>query len=113
MFYGKKISNKPLISVIIDTFNRPNELKNTIDHILDQTYQNIEIVLVDNAANKITKKYIENLRKNNKFKFLTYEKNQFSFEDPQRMIKIISTNLNPDRAAPAGIKGKNDIVKKY
>ena len=88
MFYGKKISNKPLISVIIDTFNRPNELKNTIDHILDQTYQNIEIVLVDNAANKITKKYIENLRKNNKFKFLTYEKNQFSFEDPQRMIKI-------------------------
>ena len=31
MFYGKKISKKPLISIIIDTFNRPNELKNTIE----------------------------------------------------------------------------------
>lgn len=88
MFYGKKISNYPLISIIIDTYNRPKELKITIEHILSQTYNNLEIIIIDNASNEETKKYLKDLKKNKLFKFLIYQVNQFSFDDPQKMIKI-------------------------
>lgn len=47
---------KPLISVIVPVFNVENYLKACIDSILKQTYQNIEIILIndgstDNSAN--------------------------------------------------------------
>jgi len=40
----------PLISVGIPTFNRPNELKRTLEMITGQTYQNLEIIVSDNAT---------------------------------------------------------------
>ena len=41
----------PLISIIVTTFNRKNYLSETIDSILKQTYQNFELIVVDNYSN--------------------------------------------------------------
>lgn len=41
--------NNPLVSVIIPTYNRPDFLKKTIQSIISQDYQYIEIIIVSNG----------------------------------------------------------------
>lgn len=53
----------PLISVIVPIYNMEKYLERCIDSILDQTYANLEIILVDDCSSdnspEIIKKYIE------------------------------------------------------
>lgn len=53
----------PLVSVIIPTFNRPEWFKIALDSVLNQTYKNFEIVVVDNGTDDKTeilmKDYLE------------------------------------------------------
>lgn len=56
----KVIQTKPLISVIIPNFNRENVIYDTICNVLSQTYENIEVIVVDdcssdNSLNEIKK----------------------------------------------------------
>jgi FkbM family methyltransferase len=44
------IGKKPLVSVGIPTYNRPNGLKRTLECITQQTYRNIEIIVSDNCS---------------------------------------------------------------
>ncbi len=48
-----KIDNsyKPLVSVIINSHNGKNYLKNSIESVLNQSYQNFEIIFFDNNSN--------------------------------------------------------------
>jgi len=56
----------PLVSVIIPTLNRKELIKKAIDSILNQTYKNIEIIIVDGSNSDETEKmiypYLNNLR---------------------------------------------------
>ncbi len=40
----------PLVSVVVTTYNRKELLKETIDSILNQTYKNFELIVVDNFS---------------------------------------------------------------
>jgi GT2 family glycosyltransferase len=44
------MSTCPLVSVIIPTFNRKNDLLSCLNSIKDSTYTNLEIIVVDNAS---------------------------------------------------------------
>ena len=46
----KKFQNGALVSVIIPTFNRPQMLETSINSIISQTYQNFEIVVVNDGG---------------------------------------------------------------
>ena len=43
-------SNLPLISVVIPTYNRAELICRAIDSVLDQSYQNLEIIVVDDHS---------------------------------------------------------------
>ena len=88
MFYGKEISTSSQITVIIDTFYRPKELKFAIESIYNQTYKNFEIIIIDNKSNQETKQYLYSISNKEEIRIIKYNVNQFSFEDPQRMIRI-------------------------
>ncbi len=45
------MEREPLVSVIVRTCNRPNVLRNALDSIRKQTYQNIEVVLIEDGPN--------------------------------------------------------------
>ena len=47
-------NNNPLVSIIIRTYNRAYCLSRTIDSVIDQTYDNWEIILVDNHSTDST-----------------------------------------------------------
>lgn len=47
---SKVIKENPLVSILIPTFNRETYISETILSALTQTYQNIEVIVVDNAS---------------------------------------------------------------
>jgi glycosyltransferase involved in cell wall biosynthesis len=45
------MNDKPLVSILVLTYNRKVFLHETIESILNQTYKNFEIIIVDNFSN--------------------------------------------------------------
>lgn len=67
------MNKRPLISILVNCYNSETYLKEALDSIYKQTYQNFEILLIDNCSAdqtaKIAKSYDQRLRyyKTNKF----------------------------------------------
>ena len=53
------MKNFPFFSVVIPTYNRENIIKNAIDSILSQTFQDFEIIIIDNGSTDNTKQFIK------------------------------------------------------
>jgi glycosyltransferase involved in cell wall biosynthesis len=53
------MSDTPLISCVIPTHNRASKVVNAIESVLSQTYQNIEILVVDDQSKDHTKEVVE------------------------------------------------------
>lgn len=84
---------KGKISICTTTYNRPLLLKELINSILKQTYQNFEIIITDNSDNFETQKIMHQIE-SNKIKYIKNEKNigmgrnalkAFSFADGEFM----------------------------
>lgn len=56
---------EPLISVIVPTFNRRKMLSKAINSVLNQEYNNIEIIIINDHSTDDTKEYLEELVKKN------------------------------------------------
>lgn len=53
------MKKKPLISVVIPTYNRPHLLVRAVQSVIDQNYSNVEIIVVDDASDKDMKPELE------------------------------------------------------
>lgn len=62
----------PLISVIIPNYNHERFLKRRIDSVLNQSYQNIEVIILDDCSKDNSKEIIENYRHHPKIKEIVY-----------------------------------------
>ena len=70
----KANNSLPLVSVIIPTYNRPHTIERAIKSVLNQTYQNIELIVIDdNAKNKQAR--IETSKILQKYPSIKYIKN--------------------------------------
>lgn len=68
--------NEPLISVVIPTYNCEHFIEETLESVINQTYRNLEIILVDDKSKDSTALKIENfLHKDHRIKLLKNEKN--------------------------------------
>lgn len=56
----------PLVSILIPTYNRPLLLKEALNSVLDQTYQNIEIIICDDSTNDSTQTMLAPILKEHK-----------------------------------------------
>lgn len=70
--FSKK-NNK--ISIIIPTYNREKLIGNSIKSVLNQTYKNIEIIVVDDCSTDNTKKEIDKI-KDKRIKYIKLDENQ-------------------------------------
>lgn len=58
-YYNKIKNQKDKISICMCTYNRPNAIRKTIDSILNQTYINWELIIVDDGGTDNTKEVVE------------------------------------------------------
>lgn len=72
---------KPLVSVVIPTYNRPKYLQRCIDSVLDQSYPHIEIIVVDDNnpgtdARAETEKLMASYSQNEMITYLKHDRNR-------------------------------------
>ncbi|WP_180066577.1 glycosyltransferase [Acinetobacter sp. YH12129] len=60
------MQNQPLVTVYIPTFNRVELLKRAVKSVQDQTYQNLEIIIVDDCSTDGTHEYLKQVSKEDK-----------------------------------------------
>ena len=81
---------KDLISIIVPVYNVEDYIEECLDSILNQTYKNLEILLVDDGSTdnsgKICDKYV---KKDNRFKVI-HQKNSGLSESRNNAIKVSS-----------------------
>ena len=64
------MTNQPLISIIIPTYNRAYLIRETLDSIIVQTYTNWECIVVDDGSTDDTEKVLkEYIDKDNRFQY--------------------------------------------
>ncbi len=86
--------NDPLISVIIPVYNCEKTIAVALNSILDQTYKNTEIIVVDDASTDSTKKIVlEIAAKENRVKLVD------SSDDPYRFDIKLNRNVNAGYSA--------------
>ena len=65
ILFAKKLKSNPLVSVIMSTYNRYDYLSEAVESILNQTYKNLELIIVleksenQDKIEKILTKYID------------------------------------------------------
>ena len=65
-----------MISIILPTFNREKILTTTIDCILNQTFEDYELIIINDASNDNTESIIKKYQtKNNKIKYIHNQQN--------------------------------------
>ena len=75
---------KKIFTVITIVYWKLTFCKKTIESVLNQTYENIELIIVNNGAEKNIISYINNIKEQDKrVKIINYEKTNFSYDDPE------------------------------
>lgn len=54
-------AERPLVSVVISTYNRIDTLPTALSSVLNQTYDNLELIVVDDGSEDGTKEYLEGI----------------------------------------------------
>ena len=85
---AENIKNPPLVSVIMPVYNRVNIVKNAIDSVLNQSYSNIELIIVDDGSVDGTLDVLKGI-KDEKITLIKNEENQGQSKSRNNAIKVI------------------------
>lgn len=66
---------KPNISVIIPTYNRAHLISRAIESVINQTYTNWELLVVDDASTDNTKQVLESYLSDTRIRYIKVDKN--------------------------------------
>lgn len=86
---------KPVFTIIMDTFYRPEMLRQAVEALFRQTYRHLEIILVNNAATPETVEYLQQVEAQDKrVKLVYFIENQFSWDDPMKIVNCFNAGLD-------------------
>lgn len=72
-----KLRETPLVSVVIPTYNREHLLPQAIQSVLEQTYQNLEIIVVDDGSTDNTREIMKSfVNSDPRIKYFRHETNK-------------------------------------
>ena len=73
---ANKKEKKIKIDIILPNFNSSDSIKETIKSIIDQTFKNWKLIIVDDCSDKKTKTILKKFSKNKKIKIFWLKKNK-------------------------------------
>lgn len=69
------MSEELLVSVIIPTYNRSNLIRRAVESVIQQSYQNLEILVIDDASLDNTAEVIEKMR-DSRIRYIRHQTNR-------------------------------------
>lgn len=94
------INEQPLVTVYIPTFNRLELLQRAVESVRNQTYKNLEIIVVDDCSTDGTQEYLAQLAKeDSRVRYFLKEKNSGA---------CVSRNIAIENATGEFITGLDD-----
>ncbi len=90
---NKSKSKPPLVSIIIPCYNYGQYINKCIQSALDQTYENIEVIVVDNGSTDNSLEKINSFSNNEKVKIIKFKKNIPPSDNDNRYI-VYETAIN-------------------
>lgn len=72
----KKIKNEKMVSVLIGTYNRMDLLPRCLNSVFSQSYENIEVIVINDASSDNTIKVLKKYKEKYKEKFLFFTNNE-------------------------------------
>ena len=79
----------PIVTIIIDCYYKLVLVKQSVQSILNQDYQNVELLLIDNGAEDLVSDYIRQVyEKEKNVALVKFKENQFSWSDTQKIVVI-------------------------
>lgn len=92
--------SNPLVTVYIPTYNRVELLKRAVESVRHQTYQNLEIIIVDDCSKDGTHAYLEEIKKqDSRIRYFIKDKNSGA---------CVSRNIAINKANGKYITGLDD-----
>ncbi len=84
--------NKPTVSIVIPTYNHAHFLKDCIQSIIDQTYQNWEAIIINNHSKDNTIEIVENF-KDDRIQLVNFKNNGIIAASRNEGIRISKADL--------------------
>lgn len=108
------MQNEPLVSVIIPTYNRGRLILDSVTSVLNQTYKNIELIVVDDCSTDDTEKTVKSID-DSRIKYIKLEKNSGACVARNKGIEIsrgefIAFNDSDDLWLPEKINSQLDFL---
>ncbi len=109
----------PLVSIVMPTYNRSEMLKEAVKTCLDQTYTNIELIIIDDGSVDNTSYLVESLRsQDNRIRYYRQPGNTGQCRSLNRGFTLckgeyISWTSDDNRYKPQAIKEMVDILLQH
>jgi len=104
------VSREPFISILIPSYNRPEELRGCLDSVFSQSYQNYEVIVSDDNSPKkeLIKQVARDYRTFENVKFVFYSSNAKEPGNKNRLIAMARGDFNiilgdDDRLLPGAL----------
>ncbi|CAC9976391.1 MULTISPECIES: glycosyltransferase family 2 protein [Flavobacterium] len=103
------MKNTKLVSIVIPCYNDKDYIQESVNSALNQSYENIEVIIVDDGSNEATKKVLATINNHKKVKLITQENKGLS---AARNTGIVNANGEYIAALDADDIFENTFIEK-
>lgn len=116
------LTTKPLVSVLMPAYNHQNYVQEAIESIINQTYKNIELIVVDDGSSDGTWQKIQEMQQQCKKRFvrvvLQTKENEGTCATLNKMLDLAQGEFvyliaSNDKAKPQAIEKEVDFLTKH
>ena len=85
-----KDNNQSLVSVVIPCYNHEKFVQDCIKSVIDQTYQNIELIIIDDGSKDQSVEKIKEMAEN-------YGRKEEEVKDNPELVKYVGDSLKTEK----------------